>query len=510
MANIFEFQKRRVIPNWRSFSTTVVLGELNNVVKPSNLPILNIKNYIKNWKYSKTIINAGELLSAAIVNGFVEDFNVIEASNFILNNVNIATTAQVSLAKNILSINGEDNLALTTDLIDIFIEKEPIYIKINLLKKSISSFPRNAIAYVEIARLYAILGQIDKADLFLKRAFYISPNNRFVLRAISRHFAKTDIEFAHDIMRKSNLTGVDPWLTATEIALATMRERTSRFIKKGLSIVNSEKYHPFNTTELSSSIGTLELINGSFKNGKKLFNKSLIAPNDNSLAQSEWASNEFKLSFVSNPIGYEIQNNYEALAMDNYFENNWDKSFNNALLWFIDTPYSKRPIQLASHIAISITDNQKEAVKIINAGLTSHPNDPELLNNLAYSLALSNKIEDAEKSLNKIIINSNLTEKNKVCITATKGLVQYRKGFVEKGRNLYLKAIKEAKDNKFEYLHSLAVVNFVREEISIDKSRGTELLKMIDNLPVKDKHIEINKIKEKIKEIAENPAGNKV
>lgn len=502
MANIFEFKKRRVIPNWRTFSTTVSLGELNNVHGVKELPILNIDPYIVDWKINKSIIYAGELLSAAIVNNIVCNSDVIDACNFILSEKNNATLTQISLAKSILSINNHnDEEKLTTDLLDVIIEKEPLYKKINLLKKNIIAFPRNAVAYVEIARLHSILGQTEKADYYLKKAYYLSPDNRFILRALSRHFVKTDISFAHDILRKSDITGIDPWLTSTEVALATFRERSSRFIKKGLDLINSKSIHPFNLTELASSIGTVELINGSNKKGRKLFNTSLEAPNDNSLAQSDWAAKEFGLSFFHSPIDYDIKNNYEAIAMDNFFAEKWDKSFNSALMWFIDTPYSKRPIQLASHIASSIIDKQEEAIKIIKAGLTSHPNDSELLNNIAYSLALSNKPDEADIFINKIGSNSDLSEKNGICLIATKGLVLYRKGQKEAGKLLYLEAIQKAKEKNFQYLHSLAIVNFVREEILSGASNKAELLNMIDDLPVKDKHKEINLIKEKIKKL---------
>lgn len=502
MANIFEFQQRRVIPNWRTFYSTVLLGELNNTTIPKDLPNLNIDLYITDWKNDNTVPKAGELLSAAIVNNFTTNEYVIKACQFILENEKDATFSQISLAKNILSLtNYKKEEELTTDLLDVIIEKEPFYKKINFLKQKIIACPRNAIAYVEIARLYSILGQNEKADDYLKNAYALSPNNRFILRAISRHFAKTNIEFAHDVLRNSSLTGHDPWITSTEIALATIRNRSSRFIKKGLSLVDSDKFHPFFITELSSSIGTVELTNGSFKSGKNLFNKSLISPNDNSLAQAKWASKEFGLSLISSSLDFNIKNNYEAMAMENFFHENWDKSFNNALMWFIDTPYAKRPIQLASHIASSITDKQEDAIKIIKAGLISHPNDPELLNNIAYSLGLTNQVEEADKYLRKVNFNTELTEKNKICLTATKGLILYRKGFPDKGKQLYLKAIENAKEKNFEYLHSLAIVNFVREEVLSGATNKINLMKMIENLPVNDEYIEINRIKEYIKNI---------
>lgn len=85
MANIFENKDRRVIPNWRSFKKTAVLGELdNNIGRVNKQPIrslISIDEYIEDWSHNKTIPHAGDLLSSAIVNGIASNEHVLEAGS---------------------------------------------------------------------------------------------------------------------------------------------------------------------------------------------------------------------------------------------------------------------------------------------------------------------------------------------------------------------------------------------------------------------------------------------
>ena len=63
MAAIIEEKDRRVIPNWRSFETTVSLGELNAISKRSyEVPTLSIDSYIRDYQNNKSIPYAADLL----------------------------------------------------------------------------------------------------------------------------------------------------------------------------------------------------------------------------------------------------------------------------------------------------------------------------------------------------------------------------------------------------------------------------------------------------------------
>ena len=104
MAAIIEEKERRVIPNWRSFGTTVALGELNtNSLNGNASPNLSIESYIREFNNNHTVPYAADLISAALVNGFTDNKNVEEAAKFLLDHKYEITISQGELANRILN-----------------------------------------------------------------------------------------------------------------------------------------------------------------------------------------------------------------------------------------------------------------------------------------------------------------------------------------------------------------------------------------------------------------------
>lgn len=484
MANLFEKKNRHLIPNWRSFENTAKLGELNGsktiTLNSSFKP--DISDLVDDWQEYKSIGVAGDILGVALVCNQENNETVREVSKFILQNKELASGAIINAAENILRPKSEViELILDINSPDLFCDKSnliEIYIKINKLKRKLIDNPHNPINWVEIARYYSIIGQEKKAERAIRNALFLAPENRFILRSIARFFVHIgDIEFAHDIIRKSELTKHDPWLLATEIALATLRERNSKFAKLGLQIVDSGSYHPFNITELASSLATLEMKNSSIKKSKKLFEQSLINPNDNSLAQAEWASQEEKNFNQVYPEQFKLINSFEAIARDFAEQQKWQESIDYSKKWFFDLPFSKMAVLFGNEIASIKLKDRNQAVEVAKLGLLSHPNDAHLLNNIIYSLCLQNKLEEAEKYLNyvkKEDINSRSI--TGICLTATRGLYLIRKGFHDIGRQLYLESMKISQEEGNSYLHALALVNYIREEILIGEEDVTEII----------------------------------
>lgn len=478
MADFFEKKQRHLIPNWRSFENTAKLGELNGSksIKLDSSFKPDISDLIEDWQEYQNIGIAGDILGTALVCNQENNGTVIEIANFVLQNEKLASKAIINAAKNILRPkNKVIELTLDINLPDTFSDKTDligIYLKINELKKKLINNQRNPINWIEIARYYSILGQDIKAEKAIKNALFLAPENRFILRSASRFFMHIgNVEFAHDVICKSELTKFDPWLLATEIALSTIRDRNSKNAKAALQLLKFGNFHPFNITELASSLATLELKNSSIKNSKKLFEQSLISPNDNSLAQAEWASQEHKKLSLVNPEKFSLVNSFEALARYRSEQNNWEDSIEFSKKWFFDLPFSRMPVLFGSEIASRKLKDHNKAVEITKLGLLSHPNDPHLLNNIAYYLCLQNKMDEASKYLDKVK-KEDFTEKNVIgiCLTATRGLYFFRKGLHDLGRQLYLDSMRMAKDKDDIYLSSLAIVNYVREEILI----GTE------------------------------------
>jgi tetratricopeptide (TPR) repeat protein len=508
MATFFENKDRRVIPNWRSFNKTVMLGELDvpSISIPKVDVSLNIDSYIEDFKENRTIAHAGDLISAAIVNGVEKNVNVIDAAKFILANSKTSTKSQKSLSERIVSGNSgtKNNLfkleSITIDEFDSCVNPKHNWGKIHQLKEIATQFQFNPIIWVELSRQYSIIGQQKQAINAMKIAMQLAPENRFILRSAVRLFAHyDDLELSHDIVRKCKFTNVDPWLTSAEISLATLRGRTSRFMKIGAEMVSSKNLSPFSFTELASSLGTVEIINGNKKKSRDLFHKALLSPNDNSLAQIEWAS-KIDAQLDINQSNFQVKHNFEAMALENFNNMKLDDALNSTFHWFLDMPFSKRPVMLGSHISALLNDKER-ARDFLKAGLVSHPYDPQLLNNLGYSFALENKTEEALDYINKAGSISSMDISTKICLTATRGLISFRTGLPDLGRKLYLDAIQQAKDIKSEYFNWLAILNYVREELLIKSEFVDSLMETVAIIPEDAKDIDIKKLKKEVVEL---------
>ena len=109
-----------------------------------------------------------------------------------------------------------------------------------------------------------------------------------------------------------------------------------------------------------------------------------------------------------------------------------------------------------------------------------------MLNNIIYSLCLQNKTDEADLFFQKIKKEDlNSRDFSGICLTATRGLLYFRKGYHDLGRKYYEEAIKIANEEKQTYFSSLAFINYIREEILIGEDAK-------DALPTLDKIIRSN------------------
>ena len=491
MAIIFTNSDRRVIPNWKSFSKTTRLGELKSTAIENAASIYSIENYRTDWKSNKSIPFAGDLLSAAISNNQISLPEVKEAAKFILAHKDEATVSQQSLASAILNSQKEAAEKQIDDyneenLFDCILSIEQIYAKIGDLKRRIIEFPCNPILYVELSRYYISIGQVEQSITAINKALILGQNNRFIIRSAARlHLHLNDKEQALSVLKKNELIKNDPWLLASEISISSMLDKNSGNIKRGLNILESGNFTFASLSELASSIGTVEYINGFNKKSKKLFQTSLIDPNDNSLAQAEWAASK---SLVQNS---DLQNIntlpkntfYESCALSSFNRKEYTNSIRFASDWIEDMPFAKRPILFASSLSTIHLKNYKLSEKILNIGLQANPLDAELINNIAYACALNDDVEKAEHYLSQVKSNSVTDYTTEICLLATRGLVEFRKGLYDAGRELYLIAI----DKTTEYTDSpnlnwTAILNYAREELRVNPAAKERIVPLISQI----------------------------
>lgn len=517
MAHNIKHHKRKVVPNWRSFGNTVALGELDSSIINASKEIINpIDSYVVDWKLNPSNLFAGELLSAALIHSSFDNIEIKKAAKFILNSKENASKSQIALATRISSSDGKNENILSKEIESInelneMYQSGAIYAKIRYFKEKIRSYIFNPINYVELSRLYLLVDNEEKSLKNIRIAIKLAPDNRYVLRAATRlfiHYSSNQNGYLHEIhniLKKSPLHKTDPWLLSAEITVSSLRKRTSNNVKKGISLIDSRNYSPLSYTELASTIGTLELENGSKKRSKKLFDSALINPNDNSLAQIEWASGIYN-GLDIDPVDYLVPKNFEAIAFDDYHKFNYSDAIEQAQKWFLDMPFSLRPIDFGFTIASSLLNDQEKAIKIVKAGLISHPKKNRLVNNLAYALALNNEPEKALEQLRSIENQKSQNRSTDVCITATKGLAYFRKGEIEKGRRLYLSAMEEANESGSQELKWKAILNYAREEALINSEHSKAISSQINKIEPQEHERDLIALKEDVLKIYDKNA----
>lgn len=463
--NIDEQEKARsILPRWRNFRTTLALGELIPAGSPpiteDRRSIIHLRPNLLDWELNRSLPFATDLIGAALELGISE--GIEDAVAFILDASSKSTELQKRIAR---FASGNRSVPLVKDLqIDLDSSKliHQSQENIRRLRADLRRSLRNPIKLVELSRQFVILGHLEKAIRTMDIAVSLGPSNRFVVRSAVRLYVHSgQFDKAHWVVRRAENLRSDPWLLAAEIAVASLRDLTSRNLKIGKEIFSDANFSPFELSELGSAIATVELNNANAKRSRKTFRKALKQPTDNSLAQVEWAKR--KMNFEIDTQEFDVPLNYEAPAWDSYLNGDLAAAIGYGKNWILDQPFSPSPA-IFTGMTAALSEDYRTALDVLAFGLAANPDHVTLRNNLAFALASDNSPELAQVELNKIN-RLKLSPTEQIVVTATEGLIKFRRGHVAEGRACYWKAIKIATDNKEGGYAMRALLFLAREEI---------------------------------------------
>jgi tetratricopeptide (TPR) repeat protein len=409
------------------------------------------------WEENRSLAFAADLVGAAIVRGMPE--RAREAAEFI---VDLGDAAPLSARRLARSALGLQTLDLAEDL-PVSISSENLRSIAGRLKVRLREAPRNPVLWVELARSYTLIGQSEPAVRAMRTALALAPDNRFVLRSAARLFIHLkDPDRAYSLLRAAEGTRHDPWLLSAEIAIATASEHTPRFLREGERMLASAAAAPLHTSELASAIGTIELTGGRLRRARQLFRQALRMPTDNALAQVQWASANH-IGLILTPVDLARPRSFEARSQVHRAAGEWESALEEAKKWLYDESFSRRAAAFASYLASVPLERYNEAAELARLGLAATPRDPLLLNNLAFALASSGRIDEAEEAFRQI--PSLPSPVLRVAILATSGLLYYRRRELERGRLLYQQAIEEARREGGQFRVALACLYHAREAL---------------------------------------------
>ncbi len=490
-----EYKNRQVIPRWFPSNFATLLGQTRSTSEQPPSNDFELKNYLKvleDWQNNPNIIYALDFLAYSLI-------------------LNKENSTDIERAIKLLSKNKKHLPSIGNELLNLFLSDEKVNDKNRLqdvticdfkidYKKNISNlkritrfYPHDPISWTNLSFYYTIVGKLEKAKKCMYTALGLNKINRFILRSASRFFLHADDpERSLYILRNNDITKIDPWLLSAEISISEILEKKSKNIIRASTLLNDDNINPFHKSELGATLATLEFSHGKSSKGRKFVDVSLINPNENTLAQLEYLSKNFKIDDNFSPQLFNVSCNYEALTWHKYNIGHFHDAFKYSLDWIKYQPFSSRPAILSSYISSIGLNDDNTAIDILNKSLIASPNDTALLNNLAFSYCNLNKLEEAIKILYQIN-RLKLSSDQKAIVSATTGLLAFRSKNSSLGKKLYSSAIEYFTSTQNYIALSRASFFYARELKRIGDNQYKKYLKQSKELAENLKLMEIIK-----------------
>jgi tetratricopeptide (TPR) repeat protein len=407
---------------------------------------------------------ASDLLGAALVLGQRESAR--EVAERVLDGQIPATAAARKVAERLLATNDRTPAELTAgEIVDL-----DRNVRRGELRRLLRKNPYNALRWTDLARLQTVLGKDRHAERAMLTAQGLAPEDRHVLRSAARlaiHFHKPDE--ARAILLRAQRTRHDPWLLACEISAADMAGERSTLLRAARQLLSDERFSDHELSELASAVATIELGAGDLRASRQLFRQALRAPSDNSAAQFTWATPTLGLGYDERALAASAS--WEARAIAAHRDGDWRRATEESQRWLDDQPFASRPAELGSYEA-SKGGDFATGLKLAEQALRANPNEFLLRNNAAFCLLSMNKVKQARTHLDAIAADK-LAADERATLTSTWGLYHYRTGAHQRGREHYLRAIRESRDSTSK---ALANIILAREELLAEMPNATESL----------------------------------
>jgi tetratricopeptide (TPR) repeat protein len=311
---------------------------------------------------------------------------------------------------------------------------------IKIKKQRVREFPRDAIAWIDQARLYTIMGQREKARRAVLIALHLAPFNRLIVRSAVRffvHFEEWDT--AAFYAQKAYKITEDPLILGPLLSIGTQLEKLPQRVRPIANTALAAK-NRFLFSEVLASIGTLDILRGAGKRSRKFFKRAWEDPTRAVVSQSQWVLREHLPSLAPEQT-IDFSQSAEATSWLRFAIMDFKGALVGARDWILEEPFSKAAHIHASHTAC-LVGAYEEAETTARQGLRANRDDRTLRNNLVFAQLRRGEIEAAEESFGPL--KSSLSDPREIAPLATYGLLLMSQGQIMDGRFCYEKAIKRA------------------------------------------------------------------
>lgn len=489
MALPVEDKERHLLPRWHSSRRAAARDEVRALVRPSPRAVDDsavLADKAEAWEQHRTVSYASDLVSSALLAESIPE--AVAAARFLLTADGSRATAR-TLARRFLGTDEDLGIPPSPDPHLRAVHRA----RIRDLRRRLVDGPRNPLAWADLAYEYTILALPEKASAAMAMALRMAPESRLILRSAVRLYVNAhNPERAIGIIRGAAVTPHDPWLIAAEISASSAGDRTPKFAKVGRSTLQADHHAPFHLSELAGAMATLEYSAGGTRTARRLFQRSLVDPTENAVAQAEWAARRLKL-LTLDPQLLAAPGTFEATARDRVRRGRFEDGMKEALLWLDDERFSREAAALASYVAAVGLRDYGASADAAETGLVSNPDDWLLTNNLVFALASAGRVDEAAAAFARLHA-APLEGDAKATCSATDGLLRFRKGDVEGGRLAYQGAAEHFARKREFHLLAVASIFWAREELLVgQRPAAAQMLEIARRAAVKTEAIEVGR-----------------
>jgi tetratricopeptide (TPR) repeat protein len=425
--------KRRLIPRWRPVSKTLETSEIeSNLDEPTKKLAFDhdlFKDTVDAWRANPTSGHLGDVIS------FAPDEELRPTIATIVDEAVRQGHAVSDTQKSIFSevreqVLDPDDTHLSGQL--------GVQSRVSKLRRELLVAPDNVLALLDMAQLQLAAGKLKAAKRHLFTALNLAPNGRIVLRTAARFFVhQGEPDRAHALIARHPATKEDPWLMASEIALAQVAERSSALLNPARRILRTAKRSSRQLAELAGAVANREILEGSFKEARGLLRFALEQPTDNVVAQAMIDARLIGLKLDEPAILRAVAQSSEAQLLQSWMTGDEAASESHALRWHAEEPFSSRPLQFLTTL-YSLQGDYTKALEWVERGLIADPLDPGLVSNLSFTQAAVGNELAAEATMKRARSLGNL--ELEPFFKATEGLIALRRGHFDLARRLYREA----------------------------------------------------------------------
>ncbi len=338
------------------------------------------------------------------------------------------------------------------------------------LRRELLVAPENLLALLDLAQLQLAAGKAEAAERMLKTALGLAPNGRIVLRTAARFYVHLGVfDKAHQIIKRHPGTKTDPWLMASEIALADAAGVPSTMASAALRLIKEAETQPRHLAEVAGALANAEMMAGRFKEARQLLRKALLHPTDNIVAQAVIDGSRMGLELDEPTITSAVKRSSEAQLLQAWQNGDEAAAERHALQWHAEEPFSSRPIQFLTTL-YSLQSEYEKSLAWVRRGLIADPSDEGLITNLAFAKAAVGDTHMAETSINRIK-DASLAP----FLRATEGLIALKRGDFAKAESLYREAEKIFEKRSRPDLAALAIAHYAKFAMESDAPDSAQI-----------------------------------